>query len=128
MSSNGRAADRRVIREPYRQPFGRTRTEEFGRPAGWILMMSAIEKVFFPTVLLVMGILGNWHGLAWTIAVDTAVCVMALALVMKGRRLECALKAFLVTPIRYALLTFELVTIGRFAADLWITKDRRWRK
>jgi hypothetical protein len=47
---------------------------------------------------------------------------------MKGRRLEYALKAFLVTPIRYGLLAFELVTIGRFAADLWITQNRRWRK
>jgi len=120
--------ERRVVREPYRQAFGRARSELFGRPAGWILMMSAIEKVFFPTVLLVMGILGNWHGLAWTIAVDTAVCVMALAIVMKGRRLEYVAKGIAVTPVRYALLASELVTIGRFAVDVWLTNNRKWRK
>ena len=127
-SGAANAADRRMIREPYRQPFGRTRTEEFGRPAGWILMMSAIEKVFFPTVLVIMVILGRWEALAVTAGAETAICALALVLVMKGRRLEYALKAFLVTPIRYGLLAFELVTIGRFAADLWITKNRRWRK
>jgi hypothetical protein len=128
MRGPAHAADRRIIREPYRQPFGRTRTEEFGRPAGWILMMSAVEKVFFPTVLTIMVLLGRWEELAVTAAAETAICALALVLVMKGRRLEYALKAFLVTPIRYGLLAFELVTIGRFAADLWITQNRRWRK
>ena len=91
-------------------------------------MMSAIEKVFFPTVLLVMAILGNWHGLAWTIAADTTVCVVALAIVMKGRRLEYVVKGIAVTPVRYALLASELVTIGRFAVDVWLTNNRKWRK
>jgi hypothetical protein len=47
---------------------------------------------------------------------------------MKRRRLEYIAKTILVTPIRYALLGFELVTIGRFAADLWLTGNRKWRK
>ena len=34
----------------------------------------------------------------------------------------------LVTPLRYAVLLFDLITIGRFAADLWIFRNRRWRK
>ena len=42
-------SDRRMVREPYRQAFGRARTLTHGRPAGWILLMSAVEKVFFPT-------------------------------------------------------------------------------
>ncbi len=126
----GAASDRerRVIREPYRQAFGRARTEAFGRPAGWILTMSAVEKVFFPTGLLIMALLGNWHGLAMTVAVETTICLSALAITMKGHRLEYAVKGLLVTPIRYALLGSELFTIGRFASDLWITKDRKWRK
>ena len=120
--------DRRIVREPSRQAFGRARTESHGRPAGWILLMSAVEKVFFPTTLLIMLILGHWEGLALTVACETAICVTALAGVMKGRRLEYALKGLAVTPIRYALLGSELVTIGRFAADLWITNNRKWRK
>ena len=81
-------AERRVIAEPYRQAFGRKRTEEFGRPAGWTLLMSAIEKVFFPTSLLIMVILQWWEELAVTVAAETAICVMALFIVMKGRRLD----------------------------------------
>jgi glycosyltransferase involved in cell wall biosynthesis len=120
--------DRRILREAYRQGFGRARTAEFGRPAGWTLLMSAVEKVFFPTALVIMLILRNWEALAVTAAAETAVCAAALAYVMKGKRLEYALKALAATPIRYALLAGEVVTIGRFAADLWITNNRKWRK
>jgi glycosyltransferase involved in cell wall biosynthesis len=123
-----RSGERRLVGEPYRQAFGRARTETHGRPAGWILMMSAIEKVFFPTALLIMLILRNWEGLAVTVVFETAICVTALAVVMKGQRLEYVLKGLAVTPIRYALLASELVTIGRFASDLWITDNRKWRK
>jgi hypothetical protein len=48
--------------------------------------------------------------------------------VMKGRRMEMLLKGIAVTPVRYALLGSELITIARFASDLWITKNRKWRK
>ena len=120
--------DRRVVREPYRQAFGRERTVTNGRPAGWILLMSAIEKIFFPTALIIMLIARNWEALWVTAAAETAVCVGALAYVMKGQRLEYILKGLLATPIRYALLLSEVVTIGRFATDLWITNNRKWRK
>ncbi len=120
--------ERRLVSEPYRQGFGRARTESYGRPAGWILLMSAVEKVFFPTTLLIMVILRYWEALAVTVACETAICIAALVFVMKGRRIEIALKAVAVTPIRYALLGSELVTIGRFASDLWVTNNRKWRK
>ncbi len=32
------------------------------------------------------------------------------------------------SPLRYALILTEIVTIGRFASDLWITRNRKWRK
>ena len=123
-----RTGERRMVREPYRQAFGRRRTEEYGRPAGWILLMGAFEKVFFPTTLLIMALLGNWVGLALTVGVETFICVTALALVMKHRRLEYFLKGLAITPIRYGLLGWELATLGRFASDLWITNNRKWRK
>jgi hypothetical protein len=127
-SSASRDGERRLVSEPYRQAFGRARTVSLGRPAGWILLVSAIEKVFFPTTLLIMVILRWWEALAVTVGCETAICIAALAFVMKGRRIECALKGVAVTPIRYALLGSELITIGRFASDLWITKNRKWRK
>lgn len=128
VTTSDRRGDRRLVREPYRQGFGRARTEAYGRPAGWILLMSAAEKVFFPTSLLIMLILRWWEALAVTVACETAICVAALAFVMKGRRLEYILKALAVTPIRYALLGSEVITIGRFASDLWVTNNRKWRK
>jgi glycosyltransferase involved in cell wall biosynthesis len=120
--------ERRRVSEPYRQAFGRARTESHGRPAGWILLMSAVEKVFFPTTLLIMVILRCWEALAVTVAGEMAISLAALAFVMKGRRIEMVLKGVAVTPIRYALLGSELITIGRFASDLWITNNRKWRK
>jgi hypothetical protein len=120
--------ERRIIGEPYRQPFGRDLTLRYGRPAGWMLMMSAVEKVFFPTALIIMILLRNWEGLAVTIAVETLIGVLVLAIIMKGRRLEYLAKGLAVVPIRYGLMTSELVTFARFGKDLWITNNRKWRK
>jgi len=120
--------DRRRIQEPYRQAFGRAHTLEYGRPAGWLLMSGAVEKVFFPTILLIMVLTGNWYGVALTVAFETAASVFALVLVTKGHRFEYLLKGLAVAPIRYVLLGSDLVTIGRFASDLWLTKNRKWRK
>lgn len=128
LDASGADNDRRTVREPYRQAFGRERTAANGRPAGWILLISAFEKVLFPFALLTMILLGRWEALGVTMVAETAVCMTALALVMKGKRMEYALKAAAVTPIRYALIGTELITIGRFATDLWITRNRSWRK
>jgi len=122
------AADRRVVREAYRQAFGRQHTLEYGRPVGWLLMTSAIEKVFFPTVLLLMLLARNWEAFWVTVAAEAAIAVTALVIVTKGQRVEYFFKGLAVLPIRYALLASELVTLGRFSADLWVTRNRKWRK
>jgi glycosyltransferase involved in cell wall biosynthesis len=123
-----RRGDRRVVQEPYRQGFGRERTRVYGRPVGWILMGAAIEKVLFPTILLGMMLVGNWHGVALTVVIETLICLTALVAITKGRRLEYLAKGLAVTPIRYALIASEVVTLSRFASDLWLTKNRKWRK
>jgi glycosyltransferase involved in cell wall biosynthesis len=120
--------ERRRIAEPYRQAFGRERTARDGRPAGWMVLMSAMEKVFFPTTLLILIVLRYWEALAVTLAAETAVGLACLVVVMKGQRLEFLGKGLLVAPIRYVMLLSELFTIGIFAVDLWVRKDRRWRK
>ena len=120
--------ERRRIQEPYRQPFGREHTRIYGRPVGWALLASAIEKVALPTLLIVMVLLRNWEGLLVTLGAETLLSVAALVIVMRGQRLEYFLKGMVVAPIRYALLVTEAVTIGRFAVDLWLTGNRRWRK
>ena len=121
-------SERRLIKEPYRQAFGQGHTRIYGRPVGWVLLASAIEKVGFPTLLFIMAILGNWEGLLMTIGVETVLSVTVLTILMKRRRLEYLVKGLAVTPVRYALVVFELVTIARFAADMWVTGNRRWRK
>ena len=121
-------ADKRVHHEQYRQPFGIDYTVKYGRPIGWVLFMSAFEKVAFPTALLIMILLQMWEPLAITLIAETAVATGILVTVAKGHRLEYFFKGLLVTPLRYAVLLFDLVTIGRFAADLWIFRNRRWRK
>jgi hypothetical protein len=93
-----------------------------------MVLFAAIEKVTFPTVLLAMALFRNWEGLLITIAAETLLTVTALAFAMRRQRLEYVVKGIAVTPIRYALLAFELVTIARFASDLWLTRNRRWRK
>ena len=120
--------NRRVVQEPYRQAFGRERTKAYGRPAGWALMTSAVEKIGFPTMLLLMVVFGNWEDLLIAICAETLLVVSALMIVMKNQRLEYLVKGIAVTPVRYTLLAFELVTIARFASDLWLTGNRKWRK
>jgi glycosyltransferase involved in cell wall biosynthesis len=122
------AGERRRIQEPYRQPFGREHTRIYGRPAGWALMAASVEKIAFPTVMVLMLIFRNWEGIGITLGAETLIAVAALTTAMKGRRVEYAAKGIAVTPLRYAVLVFELVTISRFASDLWLTGNRRWRK
>lgn len=121
-------AERRRIAEPYRQPFGVAYTRKHGRPIGWVLLMSAFEKIAFPATLISMAILAWWEPLAVTILGETVVSLTALVIVARGQRLEYLVKGAAVVPMRYALLLYDGVTIGRFARDLWISGNRRWRK
>jgi glycosyltransferase involved in cell wall biosynthesis len=124
----GSPGERRLVGEAYRQPFGREHTRRFGRPVGWLLAAGAIEKVFFPVALLIMLLLRHWEALFVTIAAESLVALIALVLVTKGERVQYFFKGLAVVPLRYVLFASELVTVGRFAVDLWITKNRKWRK
>jgi glycosyltransferase involved in cell wall biosynthesis len=126
--AGGSGNERRRVGEAYRQPFGREHTRRFGRPVGWLLAAGAIEKVFFPVALLIMLLLRHWEALFVTIAAESAVALIALVLVTRGERVQYFFKGLAVVPLRYVLIVSELVTVGRFAVDLWITKNRKWRK
>ena len=91
--------------------------------------MSAVEKVFFPTALAHHADPAQLGGARGHRRRSKRPCASSRSpLVMKGQRLEYLLKGLAVTPIRYALLAIGAVTIGRFATDLWITRNRKWRK
>lgn len=120
--------ERRVIKEPYRQSFGEETTKTYGRPIGWVLMTSAMEKVFFPATLLIMILLKLWIPLAITVLIETLISLTVLTLISKPHRVKYLLKGIIATPLRYSSLFYDLFTILRFAADLWIFRSRRWRK
>jgi len=48
--------------------------------------------------------------------------------VSPGARLSTLLKGILITPLRYALVVADIYTTARFAIDLWVTRNRKWRK
>ena len=75
-----------------------------------------------------MILLRQWEALLVTIAAESAIALVALLLVTKGERLQYFFKGLAVIPLRYVLIASELITVGRFATDLWITKNRNWRK
>jgi hypothetical protein len=120
--------EKRVIKEPYRQSFGEQVTEMYGRPIGWVLLTSAIEKVFFPATLLIMIILKLWLFLAITVLIETLISVTILTFISKPHRIKYFLKGIVATPLRYLSLFYDHFTMLRFVADLWILRSRRWRK
>ena len=118
----------RQIKEQYRQPFGEKATLEYGRPIGWAMFLGAAEKIGFPTALILMLALQMWEPLAVTVIAEMLVSLTVLFVVSKGQRLGMLLKGILVTPMRYVLMAMDMVTTLRFAIDLWITGNRKWRK
>lgn len=128
IAENKDIQEKRRIKEPYRQPFGPDYTRTYGRPMGWVLLISAFEKISFPTALAVMIILKLWEPLVVTLLAETIICLTVLVIITKGQRGAYFCKGLLVTPIRYLSVLFELVTISRFAMDLWFITTRRWRK
>ncbi|MFU8832576.1 MAG: glycosyltransferase family 2 protein [Wenzhouxiangella sp.] len=119
---------KRKIKEAYRQPFGNEYTREYGRPLGWVYFLSAIEKIGFPTALLIMAILHLWEPLLITVAAETLIAITLLGIAAPRRKTRLMLKGLITTPIRYLMLMNDLITITRFTVDLWITRNRKWRK
>ena len=120
--------ERRRIAEPYRQPFGVEYTRRNGRPIGWVLLTSAVEKIAFPASLIIMLVLRAWEPLVITVVAETIIALAALVIVARGQRLEYFAKGILISPLRYGLIFWDAITISRFAKDLWITRNRKWRK
>jgi hypothetical protein len=118
----------RLIKEQYRQPFGDKYTLEYGRPIGWAMFLSGVEKIGFPTAIIIMLILRMWEPLAVTLIAEVLVSMAVLFIVARGSRVVTTLKGLLMTPVRYAMILADSWTIVRFAFDIWITGNRKWRK
>ena len=120
--------EKRKVQEPYRQAFGKAWTERYGRPGGWPILMGLIEKIFFPVAMLWLIFSRRWDTLALTITAETCLLVIVLGIVAPGRRLAYMFMGVATLPLRYAVAFWDLVTLVRFTADLWIHKNRSWRK
>ena len=95
---------------------------------GGAVVRGAAEKIGFPTARIIMLALQMWEPLAVTVIAEMLVSLTVLFVVSKGQRLGMLLKGILVTPMRYVLMAMDMVTTLRFAIDLWITGNRKWRK
>jgi glycosyltransferase involved in cell wall biosynthesis len=123
-----RIAEMRKIQEAYRQPFGEKFTTREGRPIGWVLFLSALEKISLPTVMIIMALLRWWEPLIVTLLAETLLSTLILVWVSPEGRFKAFFKSLLMAPLRYALIVQEAFTIARFAFDLWVSGDRKWRK
>jgi len=86
---------KRKIAEQYRQAFGDNETTQYGRPMGWVIFLSLVEKTLFPTTLLIMLILQLWEPLVITVIAETVISVGILAYINKGKRFEYIFKGLL---------------------------------
>jgi len=119
---------KRKIVEAYRQPFGTRITEIYGRPIGWAVFFALIEKISFPIILITMIALRLWEPLLVTVAAEATFTTLVLVYLAKGHRIEYFFKSIATIPIRYALVLVDAYTMIRFLLDLFIFKDRSWRK
>lgn len=118
----------RKIQEPYREAFGDNVTVQYGRPMGWVIFVSLLEKTLYPTTILIMMLFQAWEVLGLTIALETLISVGVLVAISKGERFSYFIKGIVATPLRYATILFDLYTMTRFATDIWLTKKKGWRK
>ena len=123
-----RIQELRKIQEAYRQPFGQDFTRRDGRPFGWVPFLSALEKISLPTVLIIMALFRWWEALWVTLLAEVLLSSFILAWVSPEAPFKTFFKSLLMSPLRYALIVQEVMTIGRFALDLWVTGNRKWRK
>lgn len=117
-----------VVNETYFQPLGAEFTKKYGRPIGWFIFAALVEKVTFPFVFLLMMIFGFWEALLITVLAEVLLFSLVIATMYKKHRIRNFLTSILVAPVRYFFLLYDTVIIANFVKDLWITRNRKWRK
>ena len=121
--------NKRLIKEAYRQPFGRIHTKTYGRPIGWAVFLALFEKISFPVVLIVMIAFQMWEALIITLIFELISILLLTFIISKNYRLLYLSRALVSTPIRYMSLFFDTITMIRFLLDITLfRKTRYWRK
>lgn len=104
----------RKVKEPYRQTWGRDYTKRFGRPIGWAVLFSALEKAAWPLTLALLAGLGLWRALGAVVAAECLLTFLALLLSARERRWTLAFQGLLVTPLRYLGLLSDFLSMLAF--------------
>jgi hypothetical protein len=94
----------------------------------WYIFATAIEKIVFPTLLVVLIILKCWFILLLTFILETSLRACTVLFLHQTHRFKYFLRTYLFSPINYLQILFDLIVLAQFISDLWITKNRRWRK
>lgn len=110
-------------------PDGAAHTARYGRPIGWSILFGLIEKISLPVVVLMLALMREWTLLALTLTIEIAGVMLIVTLVGEMRRRPGQIwKAVVATPLRYVVMLFDLAVVLRFATDVWVVRDFRWRK
>jgi hypothetical protein len=120
-------AQLRQIHEQYRAPWGEDHTRIFGRPVGWVEMLSLLEKVTYPVLLLYFALFK--HEVFWiSVGLEAFLASAGVFIVAdSGKRWKSALMMLAATPIRLMSLGVDLWTTIRYVFDLG-TGNREWKK
>lgn len=117
----------RRIHEQYRAPWGENHTRRFGRHLGLLDLISLLEKVTYPALLLYFAFFNReafWISVGLeAILATTGVFVVADS----GSRFKSAGMMLAATPVRVLSLGVDLVATLRYLFDLG-TGNRNWRK
>jgi len=120
-------AERRRIQEQYRAPWGERYTQRFGRPLGVVDLMSLLEKVCYPLVLVYLLVVEPDAALLTVAAEATLATAGVFLCARSGERFQAAAMMAAATPIRLMSLGVDLVTLSKYLADM-ATGNRNWRK
>ncbi|WDE97926.1 hypothetical protein PQO03_19045 [Lentisphaera profundi] len=105
---------------------GHEYTRLYGRDIGVIIFTGLCEKLAFPIVFLIT--YQMWEPLILTMIGEALISTTILVFCIKKKRVKMFFEALLITPIRYLMMLFDIVVMFRFARDIWISKERHWRK
>jgi hypothetical protein len=104
--------ERRRHAEPHRQPFGGRHTHERGRPLGWAFACAALDAIVLPVLVIALLAAGQWHWLAWGVAIELGVWLAVLAAVTPEPRLAAVTRGLVVAPLRYVEIAADALAVA----------------
>lgn len=120
-------AQKRRIQEQYRAPWGEQFTKRLGRRVGLVDLVSMIEKISYPLLLVYFAFFNPAAALV-TIAVEAVLATVGVfAVADSGARFKSAGMMLLSTPIRLVSVAVDLAASLGCLLDL-ATGNRNWRK